>query len=328
MSATAEAALALVVAVGVGLLAWAYRPLWRLLAPNRTPSGFGLFLAPVMLGAAWLCGASPPLILSLGVATLGTCLYWLDDIVELSATVRVGICIAAGAGAASFFTVATHHSLPIIILLAMLAAFVSVVMVNLVNFQDGADLNLAVFIALSAALLLGYAPPGSEWVPVAVSCLAFVLPFALINRRPRALYLGDAGSFAFGILLTILGTAFVVVPGDVPPEAALAIGLPLVDTIYVTAHRIRIRHRFTTRHYFHLYQRLQRDHRGFHYLLPQFANVALSLLGVLALRGAGLDRTWSVILASAIVSTLCFIACHRLFVTGEPGPADRNRAAA
>lgn len=303
------------------VLAILYRAVWfRLRGRDRTPSGFGLLLAPAMLVAGGLAGVSAPLLISLGIITVATLAYWLDDILELSARSRVAIAIVAGGLIGAIYPAMAGYSPLVIVALAVAAAVVNVLLVSMVNFQDGADLNLATLIVLTAALLFAYAPQQREWVAIALACLAFTLPFALLNARPATIYFGDSGSFAFAMLLVVLGLAFVTATHMPPPEAAIPSALAVVDTAVVSLYRIKIRQPFTTRHYFHLYQRLQRYQPGFAYLLPQLVNAALCIALAQLLQLAGMPRFWSVALAMVVVTIPLFFAWRKRFAAGEPGP--------
>lgn len=312
---------ALVCAMATAALGLAYRLLWlRRFPDGPTPTGFGLLLAPAMLLAACLGDASPELVLALAITTGVALLYWIDDLAQLSARFRVIFSFMIGLALGAVYAWSAGFDLPITVALLLLAGLVNLALVNTINFQDGADLNLATFILLTGALLLLYAPGHPEWTPVAIACLAFTLPFAVMNSRPCTLYFGDSGSFVFACLFTILGAAFVAGPSMPPPEAAIPAALPVIDMAFVTGLRIRIRQRFTVRHYFHLYQRLQKDRPGFFYLVPQVVNVALSLGAAALLEAIGLGRTLSVALGTAVVTLPVFLLFRRLFVTGEPGP--------
>lgn len=317
---------AMVAAVAIGLIATfamaqLYRMVWRRFrGVERTPSGFGALLAPVMLIAATIAGVTRPLEWSLIATAAGTLVYWFDDAIEISARLRVGIAIATGCVIGLAYMIPAGFSLPALIVFAAAAGFVHMALVNVVNFQDGADLNLATFIILTGVLMLAYAPEPAEWVPLAIGCLVFVLPFAVINSRPRSLYFGDSGSFAFAAVFTIMGVAFLFGQYTPPPEAAIPAALPVVDTAFVTAHRVRIRQRFTTRHYFHLYQRLQTCRPGFTYLMPQLVCAALCLAAATGLQATGLGRILSVTLSIAVISPAFFLAARRWWVEGEPGP--------
>ena len=322
-------ALAVYGLAGAGLsaaLALIYIRQWRARAPGRTPTGFGVFLAPAMLAGALLGGASDQLAASLAVVAVAGAFYWLDDAVELSARLRIVVSAVVGGAVALVFLIAAGVPVLLFVVLAPLAMFVNVALVNTINFQDGADLNLALFVLLTGALLVSHAPVGPEWIPVAVALLAFTLPFAVFNSRPQTIYFGDSGCFVFAMLFTVMGIAFIVGPSAPPPEAAIPAALPVVDMAVVTAHRIRIRQAFTVRHYFHLYQRLQKDQPGFVYLAPQLANAVVCLAAAWLLQQFGIDRTAAVALAMMLVSAPVFLAFRLWLVTSEPGPPGTAKA--
>ena len=318
------------VAVLCGAVVWlaalAYRRVWaRFDQRGRVPTGFGALLAPALLIAAWWGGASKEMVLALSAATAASLIYWIDDAREMSARARVAIAAITGLAIGAFYFLNADFAPFVVIALVALAALVHLALVNTINMQDGADLNLSTFVLLTAVLLLAYSNGSTDWTMTATACLAFTLPFAILNRRPRTIYFGDSGSFAFAVLFTIMGAAFLT-GGAPPPEAAIPAGLPLVDMVFVTAHRIRIRQKFTVRHYFHLYQRLQSSQPGFLYLAPQVISVVLTLGLAYLLKAMGVDRFVSVTVAIAVVSFVVFWAGHRFFVTTEPGPPPPARA--
>jgi UDP-N-acetylmuramyl pentapeptide phosphotransferase/UDP-N-acetylglucosamine-1-phosphate transferase len=193
------------------------------------------------------------------------------------------------------------------------AAIANLVLTNLTNFYDGADLNLATFVALTAAMMLGFDKPDATLTGLAVACLGFILPFGIINSRPKTLYLGDAGAFAFAGLLTTLLVIFL--NGEtLAPEAAIPLALPALDTFYVLVIRIIEKHDLLTRNYLHLYQRLEQHQRRFFYLLPQVANAVLVLTCAWGLQGAGLSRLFSVVGAAVVVTPPFYFSCRKLFL--------------
>lgn len=307
------AAVALAAAVG-------YRLVWlRLDGRRRTPTGFGALLAPAMLVATCAARGTPEVVMALSAATVGSLIYWIDDAREMSARARVAIAAATGLAIGAVYFLPAGMPLIALLPLLGLAAFIHLALVNTYNMQDGADLNLATFILMTGVFLLIYGGGSRDWVSLGAACLIFTAPFAVLNSRPRTIYFGDSGSFAFAALFTIMGAAFLT-GGAPPPEAAIPAGLPLVDMAFVTAHRIRIRQKFTVRHYFHLYQRLQSCQPGFAYLVPQVVSVVLALAMATGLQAIGFERFTSVAISIATVSLLVFWASHRFFVSAEPGP--------
>jgi UDP-N-acetylmuramyl pentapeptide phosphotransferase/UDP-N-acetylglucosamine-1-phosphate transferase len=303
----------------------AYRRVWaRLRGPAITATGFGALLAPILLGAAIATGASLPMQAALGIVAAATAAYWFDDALGLSARLRLLISFAAGVAIGMAYFADHGGFSPLAVgLICLAAGLICLVMTNVVNFYDGADLNLATFIVLTAGLILLFGPAQPEWSSIAAAALAFTIPFAAMNGRPRTIYLGDSGSFAFAGLLTIMAAAFVRNIESVPPEAAIPAALPTLDVVFVFFVRIAEKQDLLTRNYLHLYQRLKARYEGFGYLLPQLANIALCLLAAAALQAAGLGRILSVIAAMLLVTIPFYFGCRRIFLEGKAARASQ-----
>ena len=300
----------------------AYRGTWlRLRNDGVTPTGFGAFIAPIMLGAALISNATTELVASLLIVTFSTAIYWFADIVHLSARTRIVVSFLSGAAIAFVYLQGGGFEWPMLIAMLFATGCVCVILTNMVNFYDGADLNLATFVALTAAVILYFTPSHREWAPVALAVLAFILPFGVMNSRPRTIYLGDSGSFAIAGVLTMMVVAFFQDFSSIAPEAVIPAALPALDVAYVFALRIIEKHDILTRNYLHLYQRLNRRYKGFGYLLPQIVNTALCLGTAALLEACGLGRIVSVVLAMSVVTIPFYFACRRMFLAGPPeGP--------
>lgn len=306
-------------AVGFLTLAFgiAYRVTWkRLRNDDVTPTGFGVFLAPILLGAALFSGASSAMVVSMAIISVAAVIYWVDDLMHLNALARILISLLAGIGIALAFFSDENLSWPVLLAVLLAMALISVVLTNIVNFYDGADLNLASFIGLTGIIMLIFSTDGQELVPIGVALLAFILPFALMNRHPRTIYLGDSGSFAFACLLTVMIVGFFESMASVPPEIAIPAALPTLDVIYVFVIRVVEKHDMMTRNYLHLYQRLNRRHKGFGYLLPQFINVCLCLIVSAILQWLGLGPIFSVIAAIIVVTVPFYFLCRVILLSG------------
>ena len=309
------------VAILTFVLGFVYRLLWKKLrGPEVTSSGFGVLLAFVLLGAAVVADLSFELVASMIVITVTGVGYWFDDIIELSAQLRILISFVVGVAIVSaFVNWSGGYSLSLIFGICLAAGFVNVVFTNIVNFYDGADLNLATFIVLTACIVLVFLPMHSEWWPIAVACLAFIIPFAVMNSLPKTIYLGDSGSFVFASLLTVMAVSFFKDLRSIPIEAAIPVALPALDVFFVLLIRIREKHDLLTRNYLHLYQRLNRRYTGFGYLLPQIMNTLLCLVFATAFQMAGLEKVFSVFLAMTTVTIPFYFACRWLFLDKNAG---------
>ncbi len=313
---TSSAVFSLCVAALTFVSGFVYRLVWkRLRGPDVTPSGFGVLLAFVLLGVVVVDGLSLELVASMIVIAVAAVGYWFDDIIELSARLRILISFVVGVAIFSaFVNWGGAHSILLIFGLCLAAGFVNVVLTNIVNFYDGADLNLATFIVLTACFALLFLPEDSEWRSIAVAILAFIIPFAVMNSRPKTIYLGDSGSFVFASFLTVIGVAFFKNVGSIPIEVAIPVALPAFDVFVVLLIRIREKHDLLTRNYLHLYQILNRRYVGFGYLLPQIINSLLCLVFATLFHATGLQKEFSVILAMTAVTIPFYFACRWLIL--------------
>ncbi len=294
----------------------AYCRTWkRLLGLEVTPSGFGVLLSIVVLGAAVVGNVQVKLLASFIIILLASFVYWLDDFIELSARLRILISFVSGMLFSSAL-VAWDDSNSLLLVLGAVG-FINVALTNIVNFYDGADLNLATFIMLTEVITLFFSPMHSEWVPIAVACLAFTISFAVMNSRPKTIYFGDSGSFVFASVLSVMAVSFFKDVQSIPPEAAIPVALPAFDVFFVLLIRIKEKHNLLTRNYLHLYQRLNRRYQGFGYLLPQVINVALCLVFAAVLQAVGFGRFFSVTLAMILVTIPFYFSCKRLFIDNE-----------
>jgi hypothetical protein len=103
-------------------------------------------------------------------------------------------------------------------------------------------------------------------------------------------------------------------------QVAVPLALPALDTFYVLCFRIIDKQDLMTRNELHLYQRLNSHYRGFAYLLPQIANVAIVLAAGALLQTIGVPRFAAAAIALALTIPFYF-ACRLLLL-----PPDRVTA--
>jgi UDP-N-acetylmuramyl pentapeptide phosphotransferase/UDP-N-acetylglucosamine-1-phosphate transferase len=301
------------------LTAMLYRYLWIRGRGNAiTPTGFGVGLAPALLAAALVLGAPAGIVAAFMIAAVATTVYWLDDLFELSARMRLALSFATGVSVCTALLADVAMPLWLLAGSCLAAGILNVVLTNIVNFYDGADLNLATFIGLTAILVLMFGSDDHAMAGGAIACLSFIAPFAVMNSRPKTIYLGDAGSFAFAIFLTILAVRYLS-GSKLSAEFAIPLALPALDTFYVFCIRIAERQDLMTRNYLHLYQKLNARYRGFGYLLPQIFNALLLLVGAALLRSWGVSPFFSVAIACVAVTVPFYFASRRNFVA-RPDP--------
>jgi len=204
----------------------------------------GIAVAFAILGGATLsihfsAAGELPLITALVlICTVGV----IDDIHGLSAVVRLVAQVAAG--------VILWHSgarLPLLgngaVSLVVSCVFV-VVMINALNFLDGADglaSGVGGIIAITYAVLPwpagDHLAPATAWT-LAGSCAGFLLS----NFPPARIFLGDSGSTVVGLCVAFLSLSFYHSHFAAEPRLLfpfVVAGLPLLDAALAVVRRIR-----------------------------------------------------------------------------------------
>lgn len=291
----------------------AYRQVWiRFRGTLVTPTGFGAFLAIALLAGSIVLSMPGNVTIAFAIVATATALYWLDDLRELSARLRMAVSFATGVAVCGLLLHDDTNLGPWVVVASCLAAGgLNVILTNIVNFYDGADLNLATFIALTAGGILLLSDVSPAMTVSAVACLAFIAPFAVLNSRPRTIYLGDAGSFAFASLVTMMAIIYLRGAGELPPTVAIPLALPAFDTFYVFCIRMIEKHDLLTRNYLHLYQKLNQHRPGFFYLVPQFVNALLQLAAASGLQALGVSPFFAVLIAAIGVTIPFYFGCRR-----------------
>ena len=164
------------------------------LKPQQAPvpylGGAAVFVGVVAAAAAGRPSVIVPLSLALVLGVADDCAD-LSPLLRLAGQVAVGVAVAA--------TVPVH--LEGILGAAALVA-VTVLVVNGVNLIDGLDL-LASGVTAAAAVGFAVVVHGAGRT-LAEALAAALAAFALYNRPPARVYLGDGGSYLLGTALTVL----------------------------------------------------------------------------------------------------------------------------
>ena len=292
-----------------------YRRLWTgLRGVEPTPTGYGGLLAIFLLCGAIYLRAPADLIWSYTLVAVAAAIYWCDDVLGLSRRHRVLIQFISGFAVCYLLLSGTKLDLPALIGCCLAAGLLNVVLTNVVNFSDGADLNVATVMILTAGAILLIGPDAEFMRPSAIIILAFVLPFALLNSRPKTIYFGDAGCFVFASFMTVMAIYYFRNGPNAAAYAAIPLALPVYDACYVVAWRIYHKEDVLSRNYLHLYQKLQIKYRNFLYLLPQPLNVVLVAAGALILQVLGLPALYAVIFSILLVTPVFYAVYRRMFL--------------
>jgi UDP-N-acetylmuramyl pentapeptide phosphotransferase/UDP-N-acetylglucosamine-1-phosphate transferase len=296
-----------------------YRRAWiRLKGAEQTPTGFGALLAIVLVAGEAYLQAPADLIWSYILIAMAAAVYWYDDIAALSAKLRLLIQFGTGFAVCSLLLAGFKgDDAPLLMFWCVLAGLLNVVLTNVVNFSDGADLNVATTMLLIVGMILLIGPDAAFMRGSAFIVLAFVLAFAVLNCRPNMLYFGDSGCFVFTSFLTVMTVCYFRNAANSAAFAAIPIAFPVFDEFYVFVTRVRNREDLLTRNFLHLYQKLQTRYQNFAYLLPQLVNVILVVIGALVLQSAGLPALFAVILAMLLITPVFYAFC-RMVILATP----------
>ena len=297
-------------------LRWARRrqmldhPNERSLHDRPTPRGGGLGIVvptvtTILVAAATLDGAGTWSVWLAGLALCLAIVGFLDDLRNLSATVRLVIQIAAGA--AFVWAVGPWQlvNIPGVMQLDLgfaAGAFTVVFLVwvsNAYNFMDGID-GIAGVQGLIAGLgwvLVGYRL-NDPVIAVAGAVVLFAcLGFLFFNWPPASIFMGDVGTGFLGFLFGGL-TVYASTRAPAAAAAGVAFVWPfLFDTLFTIARRTARGENLLRAHRSHLYQRLVLSgysHRAVTLLYGGLAAIG-TVIGVASLSTNAWSGLWYVL---------------------------------
>src|SRR5262245_28975231 len=228
-----------------------------------TPQGAGVAVTlSVLVGCGlavhfWPAAAGPGLFPILAAAAALTVLGALDDAHALPVSWRlIGQMLAAIVLALSLPR--GFQILPDILPLAVeriLIVLGTVWFVNAINFLDGLDWMtvtevVPMTLAIAALQALGAVPATVGLLALAL--LGATLGFAVFNKHPAKVFLGDAGSLPIGFCLAFM----LIFVAEAHLAAALLLSLyPIADATLTLLRRIVAGEQFHSAHKTHFYQR-------------------------------------------------------------------------
>lgn len=276
---------------------------------SKVPKGVGAFIPLLFLffgGLVFDLWFNYWAILALA---LGTMIYFLDDIFELRISVRTAIILITAVACLYFIGVSQNLNLELDELSTWIfGTLIFFFLVNVSNFYDGADLNLSTFIILFSlsSMIFG---TNTEIFWFSLAFLGFVVGFSVHNIKPRRIYMGDAGSFAFAGLIFLQVLNSFGSSEEYNVRVFFPLALPIFDVLFVVGLRIIKRENILTRNYWHLYQRVQSIGRGFEYLGPQILNLLLCLF----IYEVFLKFNWKIVSAAFSAVLVATLLSYSLF---------------
>ncbi len=214
-------------------------------------------------------GFAPVMALVFAAGFLGL----VDDALTLGSKLKFGLMLLICA--AAVWSIGPPSNLPFLgepielhpslgFIGAMLWIFV---VMNAVNFMDGANGLMAMALAVANFALFGVGLIGGSPTTLLLSTLGLMvlLGFLPYNLRPKAsVFAGDVGSLSLGFLFAV-AVLFLIV--ETPDKSYHLVGpiliLPLLTDVLLTlVRRVRKRENILQAHNTHMYQRLIRSGQG------------------------------------------------------------------
>ncbi|MAD48441.1 MAG: hypothetical protein CMQ53_03700 [Gammaproteobacteria bacterium] len=284
-----------------------------------TPSGFGIFL-PIVIFISIIntFGFFSDAVLSFTAIIIGGIFYLFDDLRELPPWTRIFLSFIFGFILFLMANLNSNFVISSIFPSAIFFGIISIFITNAINFNDGADLNIATIIFLTGVVLIFFSDHSSLIIKnIGWTITAFSIGFGILNRTPSTLYIGDSGCFVLSLLFLYFSIEFLLEVNTVPVELMSVLALPFFDVFYVMLIRIYYKHDMLSRNYLHLYQRIKIVHGGFFHLIPQIlcmtAIIFLSDLTIFL----GFDKFWTLLFLSLIFTPIFYLLCRFLFIENE-----------
>jgi UDP-GlcNAc:undecaprenyl-phosphate/decaprenyl-phosphate GlcNAc-1-phosphate transferase len=241
------------------------------LAKDATPllGGLAIFLGALVAGVLFLPdnNRTEGILAAAAVITIVGALddrFELPPIVKLVGQVLAAVLLVSNDVVVDAFTFPFLHRVELGDFGGPLTVFALVVLMNIVNFSDGAD-GLAAGVCAIAALAfaviafdLGRRTAGTLAAITARAALGFLV----WNFPPAKVFMGDCGSNLLGLLL-----GAVIIEGTLKTNALIALvgplvvlAVPLLDTGFVVLKRIKYRrpiYRGDSNHFHHRFYRMK-----------------------------------------------------------------------
>jgi UDP-N-acetylmuramyl pentapeptide phosphotransferase/UDP-N-acetylglucosamine-1-phosphate transferase len=243
-----------------------YIKIWKKFS-DKVPSGVGVLLAIPCFFYYFeqnLYFINTVLILTFSL------LYYLDDLKGIHFLSRVFLQIFAS------LIIYFSYTLEINFIIIFLNLILFVILVNVLNFQDGEDLNISIL--LIPIFILFYLYSESEIVKnVSKIIVLFLIAFFLFNSKKNTLYFGDSGCFFVSIIIFLF--AYNEINNLILIKLLIAVlAFPATDVFYVILYRIFKKENLLSRNYLHIYQILAQKVNLKIYLVP---NILFSVLNIL-----------------------------------------------
>ena len=289
----------------------------KIIKKKVIPTGSGIILPSFLVISLENFYQKNSFFYSILIIFFNSLLYFIDDIKNLKPYLRILISIFTGV---SLLFVNSQNSISLnfssyIFLNYLFIVCLTCLLVNVLNFYDGSDLNLCSIILFSGLILLvsnNYVLEYSK--SLGAILISFSVGFGILNSKPKNIYLGDSGSFAVAALIIFIFISSLKESNYLPVEFIALLALPIFDVLYVILLRIINNHNLLTRNFLHLYQRIQIRYKYFYYLVPNILNFFIFLVTFKILNNLSNNLYFSLFLCSFVFTPLVYLTIRKIYV--------------
>jgi UDP-GlcNAc:undecaprenyl-phosphate GlcNAc-1-phosphate transferase len=318
---------------------------------NRNPvprlGGLALFLGIFVPALAFLDLNRETRGLLLGAA-VATTVGLVDDFRGLRWWEKLGGQIVAAAIPAGFgiwvhrftFPVVGIHQLPEWVGVPLTVLWIVAIM-NMVNFLDGLDGLAAGVCAISAGTFTLIALSLAKAQPAILTAIVFgaTLGFLRHNFYPARIFMGDSGALLLGFLLAAISVQSLLKTAAIASLffPLLVLAVPILDTSFVVAKRLKHRQPVYVADRTHLHHRFLNigfsQRRAVVYIYAWCGTLALAALGTRFIRphAHGTWHTWRTVAVAAIAALALGASIYMVYlleIVKLANPRIRRREAA
>lgn len=275
------------------LLSKIYIYIWKKSFKNKIPTGYGIiFFLSIIYFFVSKYNFDKYILLTFIFINI---IYWLDDLFGLNFIIRIFLQFCSGIFL--LFLLANNFIyLDVNFLYLFLIISIIFVLSNFVNFYDGADLNLSIFVISNLIIIFLFSNKVNEFENFLILSISFFVAFSFINFKPQTLYLGDSAALSISILYTSYLFYNLI---NINLENLLLITpifFILIDCSTVIFIRLKRKENLLERNYLHLYQKLEQNFNNKIYLLPVILNALLVTLIIILFKLKLIDIYFSFLL--------------------------------
>ena len=211
--------------------------------------------------------------------------YYCDDLFGLN--YRIRIFLQCCASLILYYLYFEFYYSNLFFIIFLLFPF----LVNVLNFQDGRDLNISLILFL-VFLAIKITTDNSIINQVSLITIILIILFSFFNKEKNNIYLGDSGCYAASVLIfTII---FLEIENLNLIKSVISILIfSILDVLFVLLYRIYKKENLLTRNYYHIYQFAFKENKYFLYLLP---NLIISIINLLISFNLNFDINWFLII--------------------------------